>query len=205
MRFLLEGTAKGEKGVLFTLEETPEQLRSAAASMGWDLAAEEKAGRLLIRYTSPVEMSTDRFLHEAQEALEQVGATRAVFDSLTTMALGVPSQRRYKELVYALAKHLRARGVTAMMTVESEQLLGSAKLSGQGVSFIGDNLVQLRYVEISGRLERAISVLKARGVRHETEMRGFTIGDGELKVVKDRFKDMRGVLTGLPTRDLEKI
>jgi hypothetical protein len=28
-----------------------------------------------------------------------------VLDSLTSMALGVPSERRFKELVYAVTKH----------------------------------------------------------------------------------------------------
>ena len=93
-------------------------------------------------------------------------ATRAVFDSLTTMSLGVPSERRFKEMVYAITKHLRAIGTTTVMTAETRQLLGSTQLTGDGVSFIADNVVQLRYVEIDGRLERAISVLKARGIRH---------------------------------------
>jgi hypothetical protein len=34
------------------------------------------------------------------------------------MALGVPSDRRFKELVYALAKHFHARGVTLNMNME---------------------------------------------------------------------------------------
>jgi circadian clock protein KaiC len=113
----------------------------------------------------------------------------------------VPSDRRYKEMVYAIAKHMRGSGVTLLMTVESEQLLGTAQLTGHGVSFIADNLIQLRYVEIGGRLERAISVIKARGIKHDSELRSATIGTGGMRVVKEGFKDLRGVLTGLPMRD----
>jgi circadian clock protein KaiC len=201
LQFLLEGARRGERGIFFALEETPDQLRSEARSLGWDLVALEDQGRLVIKYTSPVELSTDRFLYEARTQVHDLGASRAVFDSLTTMALGVPSARRFKEMVYAIAKHMRGAGVSLMMTVESEQLLGSAQLSGHGVSFIADNLIQMRYVEIEGKLERAISVLKARGIKHESELRSLTIGAGGLQVIKDRFKDMRGVLTGLPARD----
>ena len=42
--------------------------------------------------------------------VEQLGARRAVLDSLTSMALGVPSERRFKELVYAIAKHFHVAG-----------------------------------------------------------------------------------------------
>jgi circadian clock protein KaiC len=118
------------------------------------------------------------------------------------MALGVPNERRFKEMVYAIAKHLRSAGVSSLMTIECEQLLGAAQLSGQGVSFVADNLVQLRYVELEGRLERAISVLKARGIKHESELRSLTIDQLGLHVVSGRFRDMRGVLTGLPSREV---
>ena len=203
LQFLIEGARRGEKGVLFTLEETPEQLRSNARSLGWNLESLEAEGRLIIKYTSPVELSTDRFLYDSANEVRELGVRRAVFDSLTTMALGIPSARRYKEMVYAIAKHLRGEGVSLVMTVESEQLLGAANLTGHGVSFIADNLIQLRYVEIGAKLERAISVLKARGIKHDSELRSLRIGDNGLHVIKERFKDMRGVLTGLPSRSRE--
>jgi circadian clock protein KaiC len=201
LQFLLEGAKRGEKGVLFALEETPEQIRAIAQSVGCRLRELEDKDLLVVKYTSPVELSTDRFLHEAVEEVKKMKASRAVFDSLTTMALGVPVERRFKEMVYSIAKHMRGANVSLLLTVESEQLLGSALLSGHGVSFIADNLLQLRYVEIDGRLERAISVLKARGIKHESELRSMTIGADGVQVVQGRFKDMRGVLTGLPSRD----
>ncbi|HEY2745525.1 MAG TPA: ATPase domain-containing protein [Polyangia bacterium] len=200
LNFLLEGVRGGEKVVLFTLEETPDQLRAIATGLGWDLAALEKEGRLVIHYVSPVELSTDRYLNDATNEVRRLGAKRVVFDSLTTMALGVPSERRFKELVYAIAKHMRGLGASVLMTNESHQLLGSPQISSMGVSFAADNLIQLRYVEIDGRLDRAISVIKARGIKLNTELRAATIGAGGMTVVSDRFKEMRGVLTGLPTK-----
>ena len=196
--FLMAGMALKEKAVLFTLEETPDQLREIAKGLGWDLAALEASGMLVIKYTSPVELMTDRFLDAAREEVRRLGARRVVFDSLTTMSLGVASERRFKELVYAAAKHLRSVGCSVLMTMESEQLLGNANLSGLGVSFMADNLIQIRYVEIDGRLERAISVIKARGINLNSELRSVVIGKGGIKVVGERFKDLRGVLTGLP-------
>ena len=203
LRFLIEGARRGERGILFTLEETPSQLRGIARGLGWDLPALEHQGLLVIRYVSPVELSTDRYLYEARNELHAMRATRAVFDSLTTMSLGVPSDRRFKEMVYAITKHLRAMGTTAVMTAETPQLLGSTQLTGDGVSFIADNVVQLRYVELDGRLERAISVLKARGIRHESELRSMTIEKDDrdgIRIESGRFRDMRGVLTGNPAK-----
>jgi circadian clock protein KaiC len=91
------------------------------------------------------------------------------------MSLGVPSQRRFRELIYALTKHFRAVGVTPLMTMEVAELLGNAQLTGYGVSSTADNLILLRYVELDGHLQRAVSVLKARGTRHVTELRRLQI------------------------------
>jgi circadian clock protein KaiC len=113
------------------------------------------------------------------------------------MQLGVSSARRFKELVYALAKHFNAGDVTLQMNMEITDLLGTAQLSGQGVSFAADNLIQLKYLEIKGRLERGVSVLKARGVRHATDVRRLTVERDGIAVGAP-FEGLRGVLTGLP-------
>jgi len=197
LHFLLEGARQGEVGIHFTLEETADQLRQIAQGFGWDLRPLEKSGLLTLSYVSPVELSTDCFLDRARQRVEQLGAKRAVLDSLTSMALGVPSERRFKELVYAFTKHFRARGVTLNMNMEIADLLGSAQLSGHGISFAADNVIQLKYVEVAGRLERGISVLKARGVQHATDVRRLSVKSDGIEVGSP-FKGLRGVLTGLP-------
>jgi len=197
LHFLLEGARHGEAGIQFMLEETPAQLREFAQALGWDLASFEQRGLLTLSYISPVELSTDRFLDRARRQVEKVGARRAVLDSLTSLALGVPSERRFKELVYAVAKHFHADGVTLNMNMEVPDLLGSAQLSGHGVSFAADNVIQLKFVEIEGRLERGLSVLKARGVRHATDVRRLSVERNGVQVGSP-FEGLRGVLTGLP-------
>ncbi len=199
LHFLVEGARRGEPGVLFTLEETPDQIRDIASKFPFDFATLEEKRLVHLRYTSPLELSTDRFLHEVRREVERLGARRVVVDSLTSLALGAISERRYRELVYALAKHLRAAGATLVMTLEIAELLGTGQLSGHGVSFACDNVVQLRYVELGGRLGRAVSVIKARGVEVDTEVREMTIGPRGVEVSERApFKDLRGVLTGIP-------
>jgi circadian clock protein KaiC len=202
LQYLADGARRGEAGLLLTLEETPEQVRSIAAGFGHDFVEHERRGLLNIRYTAPIELSTDKFLHRAREEIVRLGVRRVVLDSLSSLSLGAVSERRYKELVYAFSKHMRALGITAVFTMEITELLGSGQLSGHGVSFACDNLIQLRYVELGGRLERAISIIKARGAAVNTELRGLTIGPGGVAVsARSPFKDLRGVLTGLPARE----
>ncbi len=198
LTFLLEGARLEEPGIHFTLEESPGQLHGAAQVFGWDMRAYEARGLISICHVSPVELATDAFLNQALQLVKKVGARRAVLDSLTSMALGVRSERRYKELAYAMAQHFRSLGVTFIMNMEIPELLGSAQLSGHGVSFAADNVLQIKYVELDGQLQRGISVLKARGIRHATEVRGLTMNEHGI-AVGGPFKGLRGVLTGMPT------
>ena len=62
LQFLLEGARQGEPGIHFALEETANQLRRIAQVFGWDLRPLEERGLFTLRYVSPVELSTDRFL-----------------------------------------------------------------------------------------------------------------------------------------------
>jgi circadian clock protein KaiC len=196
LHFLLDGARRGEPAIHFTLEETADQLRGIALGFGWDLRELESRGLLKLSYVSPVELSTDTFLDRARQLVERLGARRVVLDSLTSMALGVPSERRFKELVYSVTKHFRALGVTLYMNMEIAELLGSVQLSGYGISFAADNVIQLKYVEVEERLERGISVLKARGVRHSTGVRRMSFAADGI-AVGAHFEGRRGVLTGV--------
>jgi circadian clock protein KaiC len=89
-------------------------------------------------------------------------------------------------------------GATTMMTAEVSELLGSSTLTGEGLSLAADNVILLRYIELEGRLDRTIAVLKARGVALHTELRQFAIGNNGGRVGQ-RFTGMRGILTGIPS------
>ena len=47
-----------------------------------------------------------------------------MLDGLTGLSLGVPSVRRFKQLVYALSRHLQELGVTLAMTMKSLKCSG---------------------------------------------------------------------------------
>ena len=199
LMFLVEGARQGESGVLLALEETADQIRSTARGFGWNLEDLEKRGLLRIFYSSPVELSTDRFLQRARHVIEEVGARRVVLDSLTSLALGAVSERRFKELIYALTKHLRALEITSLMSMEVAELLGTGQISGHGISFAADNVIFLRYVETRGRLCRALAIIKARSIEHRTELCDVTIDSNGLSI-GEPLADLQGVLTGLPSR-----
>src|SRR5207244_8826504 len=86
--------------------------------------------------------------------------------------------------------------VTLLMTMESHRVLGTEELDRHGIWCIADNLVRLRYTEVEWRLERGISILKARGIKHQTQVRLLRIGHGGVTLTDAGLSGRRGVLTG---------
>jgi circadian clock protein KaiC len=70
-------------------------------------------------------------------------------------------------------------------------------MSEEGISIIVDNVILLRYVEMGGRIARAISVLKVRGSPHGKEISRFEITEQGMEVGAP-IRAAGGVLTGAP-------
>jgi circadian clock protein KaiC len=121
-----------------------------------------------------------------------------MIDSISTLSMGIVTERRFKELVYTTVKMFRAMGITLIMTMEIPELLGSAMLTGHGISSIADNILMMRYVEVESQVKRAIAILKMRGTSHDSELREFKITETGI-TVGGTFKHFRGVLSGMPT------
>jgi circadian clock protein KaiC len=66
------------------------------------------------------------------------------------------------------------------------------------VTYLADTVLLLRYFEATGRVRRAISVIKKRAGAHEKTIREYDIGAGGLQVgpALERF---HGVLRGVPS------
>ncbi len=197
MNFLAEGARKGEPGLMFTLEETREQIIETGSSRGWPLAQWDKQDLLRIVYTSPVELAGDALLQQAKDLVEQLGAKRVVIDSIAALGLSLAIEGRSTELIYALVKTFRAKGATTVATNEVPELMGTATISGEGYSYFVDNIILLRYVELESHLELAITVLKMRGSGHERVLRELKI-TGDSIAVLEPFLNLRGVLSGIP-------
>ena len=71
-------------------------------------------------------------------------------------------------------------------------------MSSQGISFVSDNVILLRYVEMGSRLTRAISVLKMRGSGHDPMLREFEVTPKGIRIL-EAFEGVQGVMSGTPT------
>lgn len=197
LHFIVAGILQREPGVIVTFQENPQQLKAIALSLGWDLEAMEEQGMLVHLYDSPVELQPDIHAAKVKAVVDRIKARRIMLDSLKDIEIATPNKVRYKDYIYSLVNQFKRQGVTTIVTNEIGELFGPFQLSEYGVSFVVDNVILLRYVELSGRIGRAINIMKVRGATHSKEIRSFEITSDGISIDKV-IQAQTGVLTGMP-------
>lgn len=198
-RFVAQGLTQEESCVVAVFEEFPEAYLARAKTSPVDLAEMIKAGRLALIYLRPLDLSVDEMLFEILVAVRRLGATRVVIDSLSgfEIALAPTFRADFRESLYRLVGALTATGVTVMMTAEVIDPYPGGQFTNERVSFVTDDIIVQRYVEIGGRLRKVLAVVKMRGSDHATDFRDYTITSAG-PVIGQSLGEYHGITTGVP-------
>ena len=199
-QFMATGLAKGEPGVIAIFEEYPEEYLARASTRYPQIGKMIEAGKMELIYLRPLDLSVDETLAEILDAVERVGAKRVVIDSLSgfEVALAPTFREDFRESLYRLVGTLTATGVTVFMTAEVIHPFPDAPFTSEKVSFITDEIIIQRYVEIEGELRRVMAVIKMRGSDHSHEFRTYDL-TAEGVVVGASLSEYDAIITGVPT------
>ncbi len=189
----------GEPGLIITFEEFPRQLYRDALSIGFDLRRYEREDKLRTIFTTPAV-----FLREIQQpggifdrTIEEISARRVFVDSMTQLERITQEPVQLREIMYTFLNGLLRYDITALVTQEDAFITGNMSVAEAGLSYIVDTIIQLRYVEISSSIERAIFVLKHRASDHDKSIRSMSITPTGIEV-KTAFEGREGILSGNP-------
>lgn len=203
LKFVAAGLSAGESAVVAIFEEHPDVYIQRAKSVDVDLRAAIKNDKLAIIYLRPLDLSVDEALEEIRVAVNRIGAKRVVIDSISgfEMALAPAFREDFRESLYRLIGALTGLGVTMYSTVEVVEREGDTglKLTGYQVSFLTDDIVSQRYVEIEGALKKALVVVKMRGSNHSREFRTYEITATGVHL-RESLGEYDQITTGMPMR-----
>jgi circadian clock protein KaiC len=199
-QFMVAGVTKGETGVIAVFEEYPEEYLARANARNPDIGKMLDAGKLELIYLRPLDLSVDEALAAILEAVERLKAKRVVIDSLSgfEVALAPTFREDFRESLYRLVGTLTATGVTVFMTAEVSEAFSEARFTTEKVSFITDEIIVQRYVEMKGELRRVMAVIKMRGSEHTHEFRTYDV-TAKGVVVDGSLTEYDGIITGVPT------
>ena len=199
LQFLAEGASLGEQGLLISFEERPGKIQRLASACGLNVAGGVKSGKIRIMHRPVSGLFLEEFLSDVEQEVASKKPQRVVVDGLTDIGLAVEPQSKMREAVWALSSVLEPAQATVLMTSEIPDVVGQFSITDQHLSVLVDGIILLRYVEIDGEMQRAVSVLKMRGTDHDKNIRRFTTGDAGLEVGA-MFEGHEGILGDLRRR-----
>jgi circadian clock protein KaiC len=198
-QFIADGLRCGERGIIAIFEERPEEYASRAETIGLDFEAALQEGLLTLLYLRPLDLSVDETMREIINTVQRTGAKRLVIDSLAgfELALAPGFREDFRESLYRMIGALTRTGVTIVSTVELVESFTELALSPYAISFLSDDIIRLRYVEIDGQLRKIMMVVKMRGSNHSKDIREYDITSDGLQI-GERLRGYHGLITGVP-------
>jgi circadian clock protein KaiC len=188
MEFLVRGiTQFDEPGVFVAFEETRDDLVANMASLGFDLAAFEADGKLVLDHVNVAgvelveagDWDLEALFIRLGAAIDAVGASRVVIDTIETLFGAFKSTATLRAELQRLFVWLKARGVTVVITGER----GDGLLTRHGIEeYVSDCVIVLDHLVSEDTSTRRLRVLKYRGSLHGTNQYPFLIGERGISV-----------------------
>lgn len=196
-QFAAAAIGRGEKVALFAFDEERGLLFRRTKAMGIDLEKFCDEGSLLIEQVDTAELSPGEFSHRVRQSVEDHAVSTVILDSLNGYQQAMPEEQSLLLHMHELLQFLNRCGVATFVMVAQHGLLGDLK-TPVDVTFLADTVILLRFFEASGRVRRALSVVKKRTGAHEDTIREFKIGNRGLSLGAP-LHHFHGVLRGVPT------
>jgi len=196
LQFMKEAAGRGERSVVYTFEERIDTLLHRAEAVHMPVRSMMERGTLSVVQVEPLQWTPDEFAYLVRQDVERYATRIVMFDSTAGYQVSLRSGDLVGHL-HALCKYLQNMGVAVLLISEIETITGEFQATEAGISYLADNIVFLRYLEIQGELRRAIGVLKKRLSSFEQTLREIEITRYGIKVGKP-LTELRGILRGTP-------
>jgi circadian clock protein KaiC len=184
---------RGERCIYFSFEESPGQLIRNMKSIGLNLEQWSKKNLLQFHSSRATFYGLEMHLAIIHKVVNEFEPKVVVIDPIGSL-IQAGNQRDAHIMLIRLIDFLKARGVTAFLTNLTS---GGEALERTDVeiSSIVDTWLFMRDIELGGERNRALYVLKSRGMAHSNQLREFLLTPRGVDLL-DVYVGPEGVLTG---------
>lgn len=183
LQFLLEGAARGVRGLYVTLSETRDELNEVATSHGWSLehihvfelaTQTDRSTEEAYTLFHPEEVELQQTMNHVFSAIEEHQAKFVVLDSLSEMRLLARDPLRFRRQILALKQFFAGRRCTVLLLDDKTAPEGDLQLHS-----LAHGVIQLQHLALEyGAERRRLQVLKLRGRRFLGGYHDFRITTG---------------------------
>jgi circadian clock protein KaiC len=184
---------RGERCLFFAFEESPEQVIRNMRSIGIDLGPWVHKGLLQFQAARPSFGGIEQVLLVTHKGIASFHPSVVVVDPVTNLLMA-SSLNEVRSMLTRLVDFLKTQEITAIFT-SLTAAGGSLEASEANVSSLMDTWLLLKSIEVAGERNRALYVLKSRGMEHSNQIREFLLTNDGLRLL-DVYLGAEGVLTG---------
>ncbi len=191
--FVEAAARRGEKGLYFAFEESPSQIIRNMRSIGLDLEPCVKKDLLRFHSCRPSLQGLEMQLLVILDLVKEFKPRVLVIDPITDL-LATASEMEVRSMLTRLIDWLKMNQITSIFT----SLTAGGNFEEQsevGISSLMDTWLLVRNLETGGERNRALYVLKSRGMAHSNQVREFVLSDNGISLV-DVYVGAGTVLTG---------
>ena len=184
---------RGERCLYFSFEESPGQIIRNMRSIGLGLDTWVRKNLLQFHSSRATFYGLEMHLVSIHKLVEAFQPNMVVLDPISSlMRSGV--QNDATSMLVRLIDFLKLRGITAFLTnlTSGGQALERTAVE---ISSIVDTWLFVRDIELDGERNRAMYVLKSRGMSHSNQLREFRLTRHGVDLL-DVYVGPEGVLTG---------
>jgi circadian clock protein KaiC len=197
-QFMNAAAARDERSVVYLFEETEQTFRARSNAVGMPVDEMVERGALQIVEIDAIEQSPQEFAALVRRDVEEGGASVVMVDGIAGYRLTLQGDSDgMTRHIHNLGRYLKYMGVTTVLVEETRDVVGAFTATDSNLSYLADNIVFLRHLELHGELRKAIGVLKKRTSDYERTLREFSITEDGI-VVGEPLTQLRGVLSGVP-------
>jgi circadian clock protein KaiC len=183
--------ARGEPVLYIAFEESEPQIIRNMATVGLDLDRWVRAGLLKFHCVRPSVLGMEAHLAAIQALVTEHQPQMVVMDPISDL-LGTGKGEGLAMLTREI-DYLKGLNITAVLA--SVPTIGEADDSDQKVASLIDTWLLVKTIEGNGERNRALYILKARGMAHSNQVREFLITDHGIELA-DVYVGPQHVLTG---------
>jgi circadian clock protein KaiC len=197
-QFMKEAAGRGERSVIYLFEEGTETFMNRSKAVNIPVDDMIERGTLEVIEVEALERSPQEFAHMVRTEIEENSTDIVMIDGIAGYKLTLRGEDdTMLQRMHALGRYLNNIGVTTVFVDETKNITGEFNATQENISYLADNIVFLRHLELQGELGKAIGVLKKRTSDFERTLREFEITGHGIKVGKP-LTGMRGILSGTP-------
>ncbi|HUR67780.1 MAG TPA: ATPase domain-containing protein [Candidatus Thermoplasmatota archaeon] len=182
LQFLMEGAARGERGVFYSFEETADRLSTLAKGFGWDLQRHIDAGLLRIVSKPVTDIRVDENLEDMMHEVQEFRPARIVLDSFSAFLAKIRDSSVQRDKAFHLVSMVHRVGAVSLL-ISDVPTHEANRVSRWGVEeTVVDGTIVLSTELRAGKRVRYIEVYKMRTTDHVRGRHRMDIGPQGLRI-----------------------